>query len=256
MRFTCLKCVLKHLGQAMILVEECRMGYPFHRYFAMAHMAEASSESYVKYPLLAQQIRDERKKFEELDEDPNILSLMAFADELLTEEHGLTPTPFETESGEKPSEMTNQLAKAQATLKIEPAEGTISFNKAVPGAQVIDKALQEVEEGQQYESLVGHHRMEAMAAAGIPIPVRPISKPLHPCGDIVCGHSMWDHELQTGKCKLTSCTCQTFVPVSAEQQSEPSLSRGRDTASLPTPAGGEAGDVGAGQGPAPNELPF
>lgn len=63
MRYSCIECGLKHLAQALILMEEATTNYPLHRWLAVGHMAEASSELKNKYPELALKIRDHRKLY-------------------------------------------------------------------------------------------------------------------------------------------------------------------------------------------------
>lgn len=75
MRETCLDCVLKHLGQAAVLVDEAEMGYPLHKYLAIGHMAEASSECIENYPELAQRIRDARLIYQDTGV-VNVLSII------------------------------------------------------------------------------------------------------------------------------------------------------------------------------------
>jgi hypothetical protein len=57
MRHTCLDCVRKHLAQASVLMDEAALGYPFHRWLAVGHMAEAESESLREQPALSREIR-------------------------------------------------------------------------------------------------------------------------------------------------------------------------------------------------------
>ncbi len=64
MREHCKECVLKHLGQASVLMDEALLGYPLHKVLAIGHMAEAESEALAKWPALANRIRDERKVYE------------------------------------------------------------------------------------------------------------------------------------------------------------------------------------------------
>jgi hypothetical protein len=45
MRKRCLPCVLKHLAQAEILLNESANGYPMHKWLALGHIAEAEAES-------------------------------------------------------------------------------------------------------------------------------------------------------------------------------------------------------------------
>ena len=60
MRVGCLDCVRKHLGQASVLMDEARLGYPSHRWLAVGHMAEAESEMVEINAGLAHRIRDHR----------------------------------------------------------------------------------------------------------------------------------------------------------------------------------------------------
>lgn len=43
-RLSCYNCFRKHIGQAKVLWDEMRMGYPQHYEFVFAHMAEAEEE--------------------------------------------------------------------------------------------------------------------------------------------------------------------------------------------------------------------
>jgi hypothetical protein len=63
MRETCLDCCRKHLGAAMVLMDEARLGYPLHRWLAVGHMVEAESETLELYPVLAASIRQERTSY-------------------------------------------------------------------------------------------------------------------------------------------------------------------------------------------------
>jgi hypothetical protein len=60
MRQTCLDCVRKHLGQAHVLLDESRLGYPEHFWLAIGHLAEAESESLKENPDIAYAIREAR----------------------------------------------------------------------------------------------------------------------------------------------------------------------------------------------------
>lgn len=68
MRPSCKNCVLKHLGQASILMDEAQLGYPEHKWLAIGHMAEAESEALDQQPLIAVRIREERILYMESDE--------------------------------------------------------------------------------------------------------------------------------------------------------------------------------------------
>jgi hypothetical protein len=82
MRVACWNCVRKHLAQALILIEEARMGYPLHKWLAIGHMAEASSECLEVDDLFANKIRDLRKLYEEHDVPPAIMLLLEEVDTL------------------------------------------------------------------------------------------------------------------------------------------------------------------------------
>jgi hypothetical protein len=59
-RHSCLDCVRKHLAQASIMLDESKLGYPHHKWFAVGHLAEAESESLREFPELAVKIRNLR----------------------------------------------------------------------------------------------------------------------------------------------------------------------------------------------------
>jgi hypothetical protein len=44
-REPCPMCTIKHLSQAIVLMNESLTGYPTHRWFAIGHMAEAEAEA-------------------------------------------------------------------------------------------------------------------------------------------------------------------------------------------------------------------
>jgi len=77
-------CVLKHLGQASVLLDEAKLGYPEHRWLAVGHLAEAESESLSDYPVLAQSIRETRKIVMD-GGDMSLISLIHGAEGLLTQ---------------------------------------------------------------------------------------------------------------------------------------------------------------------------
>lgn len=67
-RRACTACVLKHLSQAVVLLDEARQPeYAIHRWFAVGHLAEAEAEIAGLSSQLAEQIRTLRH---ELQEDP------------------------------------------------------------------------------------------------------------------------------------------------------------------------------------------
>jgi hypothetical protein len=61
----CLYCVLKHLSQATVLLQESLQGYPYHRWLAIGHLAEAETEMQGYNPAIARDIRAYRKKIED-----------------------------------------------------------------------------------------------------------------------------------------------------------------------------------------------
>lgn len=44
MRATCKDCTVKHLSQALVLLQEAQNGYPMHEVYAIGHLAEAEAE--------------------------------------------------------------------------------------------------------------------------------------------------------------------------------------------------------------------
>jgi len=58
-------CFIKHISQAIPLMSEAEMGYSEHRFLAIGHMAEASDETILDYPELANMMREERLKYTE-----------------------------------------------------------------------------------------------------------------------------------------------------------------------------------------------
>ncbi len=68
-RPSCLECVEKHLGSALVLMTECRNGYP-HRLLAIGHLHEAEDESQ-QWPELHAMVRQVRKDFQQHNKTPN-----------------------------------------------------------------------------------------------------------------------------------------------------------------------------------------
>ena len=60
MRVYCLDCVIKHLGQAMVLNQEFLSGYKDHMLLVVGHLAEASEECMEIVPDIAEEIRQYR----------------------------------------------------------------------------------------------------------------------------------------------------------------------------------------------------
>lgn len=63
-RASCLECVDKHLGAALILITETRDGYGEHRLRAIGHLHEAEDESQA-FPMLHDAIRVARKDYQQ-----------------------------------------------------------------------------------------------------------------------------------------------------------------------------------------------
>jgi hypothetical protein len=53
----CARCAIKHLGKAKILMDESKLGYPHHVWYAMANMSEAEDEIVDRMPEMAAEIR-------------------------------------------------------------------------------------------------------------------------------------------------------------------------------------------------------
>ena len=62
LRDSCKDCVLKHVGQAAVLLMETKKGYAFHFAYAIGHLADAEDESSAVYPIIAKRIREFRIK--------------------------------------------------------------------------------------------------------------------------------------------------------------------------------------------------
>jgi hypothetical protein len=61
----CARCAIKHLGKAKILMDEARLGYPHHVWYAMSNMSEAEDEIVSHMPFEAADIRTERLSVQE-----------------------------------------------------------------------------------------------------------------------------------------------------------------------------------------------
>lgn len=72
-RESCIECVDKHLGAALVLLGETRDGYP-HRLRAIGHLHEAEDESQ-SWPELHNAIRDARKRFQHEGVLPDFVAL-------------------------------------------------------------------------------------------------------------------------------------------------------------------------------------
>ena len=72
LRPSCLKCVGKHNAQAIVLLQEAKLGYPKHAWIAIGHLAEAEAESIRDYPALAEKIREYRERIISGDASVNL----------------------------------------------------------------------------------------------------------------------------------------------------------------------------------------
>ena len=80
-RPTCLNCVRKHIGQAIVLLGESLLGYPAHRWIAVGHLGEASEECVERYPELAMKIREIRNRMtDDLAHMPNLIEMFDLVD--------------------------------------------------------------------------------------------------------------------------------------------------------------------------------
>jgi len=61
----CPRCAIKHLAKAHILLNESKLGYPHHVWYAMGNMSEAEDEIVEFLPDQAQEIRAARIKLQE-----------------------------------------------------------------------------------------------------------------------------------------------------------------------------------------------
>ena len=92
MRKACLQCVWKHLGQAMVVFMESKLGYPEHRLLVVGHLAEASEEAIQTYPELAETLREHRVKWmEDLDYEIPFFELYQQVEAMLNKENSEPP---------------------------------------------------------------------------------------------------------------------------------------------------------------------
>lgn len=79
MRESCMDCARKHLAQAEILMMEFATGdYPTHKWYAVGHLAEAADEMMLKFPEIADRIRQVRLQYmDDPTQNANIGELIA-----------------------------------------------------------------------------------------------------------------------------------------------------------------------------------
>lgn len=109
----CLKCVKKHIGQALVLMTEVQLGYSSHRWIAVGHLSEAEAESVDRFPHIARVIRT-RKKLIELGEFPKLLPVI----ELIMRIEGMN-SPEETNSLVRVNEDGSEELIAQEDKTVE-----------------------------------------------------------------------------------------------------------------------------------------
>ena len=80
-RVSCIECVEKHLGSAMVQIAETRDGYA-HRLRAIGHLHEAEDESQ-EYPELHAAIRAARKAYQRGGLPPNIMELASLTNAVI-----------------------------------------------------------------------------------------------------------------------------------------------------------------------------
>lgn len=61
MRHSCIECVAKHVGSALVLLSETLHGYQDHLILAIGELERAVQECEAEYPKLSEDIRDVRK---------------------------------------------------------------------------------------------------------------------------------------------------------------------------------------------------
>lgn len=72
-RSSCPNCSMKHISNAIVLLNESKMGYPAHRWLAIGHLDQAAEEILRDYPIIANTIRNIRL---ELMENPDKIPLV------------------------------------------------------------------------------------------------------------------------------------------------------------------------------------
>ena len=64
MQDSCLSCYRKHVSKANVFENEANMGYPLHKYLAIGELSCAEDEVVKEFPILAEQTREIRLKYE------------------------------------------------------------------------------------------------------------------------------------------------------------------------------------------------
>lgn len=85
-RPSCADCFRKHIGKAIVLLEEAELGYPQHFWLAMANLSEAEAESLTEWPDLSNLVREVRLEMtEDRSYRPNLMQFFDQIDELTQE---------------------------------------------------------------------------------------------------------------------------------------------------------------------------
>ena len=87
-RRSCLQCVEKHLGAAIVLMGEVLNGYP-HRLLAIGHLHEAEEESQ-EWPALHAAIRHDRTRYQDYNMAPDWERLDKLVQSIAPSRHGIT----------------------------------------------------------------------------------------------------------------------------------------------------------------------
>ena len=86
-RASCIECVEKHVGAAVVLIGEVLNGYP-HRVLAIGHLHEAEEES-IDWPALRAAIRRARIRYQNYNVAPDWRRLTEMIQAIAPERHGI-----------------------------------------------------------------------------------------------------------------------------------------------------------------------
>lgn len=85
-RPSCADCFRKHIGKAIVQLEETELGYPQHFWLAMANLSEAEAESLTEWPDLAREVREVRLDMtDDRTYKPDLMQFFDKIDELTKE---------------------------------------------------------------------------------------------------------------------------------------------------------------------------
>ena len=80
MRESCFDCARKHIGQALVLLIEAKLGYPEYKWLAIGHLAEAEAETVKDFFEVAVKIRGLRHEI--MDNEKYNVDLLALIREI------------------------------------------------------------------------------------------------------------------------------------------------------------------------------